>query len=100
MMTANRPECEHSRENGWRSAVRLHEGVRPRDRAVLLRDVRASTSGAGRGRVENSFAAFQEVALGLIEGAGDRRLVRQRGFARATQSPQQICTDGVEQIIA
>src|ERR1700724_3282803 len=45
-------------------------------------------------------APLQEVALGCVLGAGDRRLVRQPRFGVAAEAPEQVGADGVEQVVA
>src|SRR6266540_610143 len=44
--------------------------------------------------------ALQEVALGGVLGAGDRRLVRHRRLAAPAQAAEQVGADGVEQVVA
>src|SRR5205823_10949969 len=45
-------------------------------------------------------AAQQEVPLGGILGAGDRRLVRSRRFSVTSKAAEKVGSDGVEQVVA
>lgn len=57
-------------------------------------------SDALSGLIEHLAAAPQEIALGRVLGAGDRRLIRLRGLGVAAETPQQVGPDSVVQVVA
>jgi len=83
----------------------LATGPRPlRERTVHQRIrslvAQATARPAQRKARKRLTAALQEVALDRVLGAGDRRLVGQRGLGAAPQAAEQVGADRVEQVVA
>src|SRR6266496_220510 len=79
-------------------------GVPERNVATLRRIAARSTTASVRGTPSSVpqpvVASLQEVPLGRVLGARDRRLVRLRGLCGASETPEQVGAHGVEQVVA